>query len=78
MERIWIIAAGGFALAAAVLLWFGRFDGVFVCGVLGLLAWFMNMRDRLSKDVSMIENASQSETNASKSEIEDSGDRDED
>ena len=57
-------------MAAAVLLWFGRFDGVFVCGVLGILAWFMNMRDQLSKDATKIEHLSMAET-------EDEGDRDE-
>jgi hypothetical protein len=72
MERLWITLAGYFALAAIVLLWFRRFDGVFVCGVLGILAWFMNKRDRLKKDAFRIENTSKSET-----ETNESGDRDE-
>lgn len=55
MELIWIIVAGCLALAAGTLLWFHRFDGAFVCGALGILAWFMNMRSRLKKEIPKIE-----------------------
>lgn len=63
MERIWIIVAGCLAVTAGALLWFRRFDGAFVCGALGILAWFLSMRSRLRKDRSIVENASDQETN---------------
>lgn len=56
MERIWIIVSGCLALTAGVLLWFQRFDGAFVCGALGILAWFINMRQQLRKNSPVMEN----------------------
>lgn len=62
MERNWIIIAGCLALVACGFLWLGRFDGAFVFGALGILAWFLNMRSRLRKDTPMIENVPDEET----------------
>lgn len=63
MELVWIIVAGCLALAAGILLWFHRYDGAFVCGALGILAWFLNMRSRLKKDTLEIENMPEREAN---------------
>ena len=63
MERVWIILACSFAAAAAVLLLRGRFDGAFVTGALGLVAWFLSLRNRISKANAERENASKLEHN---------------
>lgn len=56
MERIWIIAACSCAIIAVVLLIVGKFDGAFVVGALGILAWFIDLRNRLSKKHGLVEN----------------------
>ena len=61
MERFWLIVAGCLAAVAATLLWLRRFDGAFVCGALGILAWFISMRSRLKREASMIENVAEPE-----------------
>ncbi len=71
MERVWIVVACLCALAAGVLLWRGNVDMAFVTGVLGLLAWFLSLRIRLSA-------ANPAEDKASKLENNAIGDQDED
>lgn len=63
MERIWIISACGCALIAVVLLILGKFDGAFVVGALGILAWFLDLRDRLSKKRGLLENVTEPKSN---------------
>jgi hypothetical protein len=62
MERIWIIVSGCLAMAAGALFFYRRFDGAFVCVALSVLAWFLDMRSRLRKDMPMIENVSEDES----------------
>ena len=60
MERIWIIVASCLGVVGVALLWFHRFDGAFVCGAVGVLAWFLSLRSRLRKNIPMVENISKS------------------
>jgi hypothetical protein len=48
MERIWTIVAILCMVAAGVLLLRGRYDGAFVGGALGLVAWFLGLRSRIT------------------------------
>jgi hypothetical protein len=62
MERAWIIVASLLAIAAAIFLWRGSFDGAFVAGVLGVVAWFLSLRSRLHLANPVLEEASNVET----------------
>jgi hypothetical protein len=58
MERVWIIVATLCMVAAGVLLVRGRYDGAFVGGALGLVAWFLGLRARMTAANAQQENAS--------------------
>jgi uncharacterized membrane protein len=51
MERVWIIVAGLGVLVAAVFLWRGNMTVTFVAATLGVVAWFLSLRDRLQKSI---------------------------
>jgi hypothetical protein len=63
MEKLWIIVACLCAVVAAVFLWRGNIDGAFVSGALGLVAWFLDVRNRLTQANAARENASKLESN---------------
>jgi hypothetical protein len=46
-SRLWLVVSGLCLLAAAVLLIVGFADGSFVVGVVGVLAWFVNLRAQI-------------------------------
>lgn len=46
-ERIWIILAALFAVAAGVCLWRNNLSAAFVTGALGACAWFLSYRAQL-------------------------------
>jgi Flp pilus assembly protein TadB len=50
VERLWLVAAAAFLIAAAVLLLRSHTDAAFVTAVLGVCAWFLNVRDRLKRE----------------------------
>lgn len=47
MMRGWSVIAGLCLLAAAVFLWRTHIDAAFVAATLGVLAWFLNLRNQL-------------------------------
>lgn len=49
MERAWIIVSGLCLIVAAAFLWRANFDVAFVAATLGVVAWFLSIRDRLRK-----------------------------
>ncbi len=49
MERGWTIISGLSMIAAAVLLWRAHVDAAFVAATLGVVAWFLSLRERLRK-----------------------------
>lgn len=51
-ERWWMIAAGAFMIvAAAALLWQWNVEMAFVAATLGMVCWFLNLRNRLKKTI---------------------------
>jgi hypothetical protein len=50
-ERIWIIIAALFALAAGVLLWRNNMSAAFVTATLGAVAWFLSYRVQMRAKV---------------------------
>jgi lysylphosphatidylglycerol synthetase-like protein (DUF2156 family) len=51
-ERLWMAAAGACMLvAAAALLWRWNVEVAFVAATLGIVCWFLNMRNRLKKSI---------------------------
>ena len=48
-RRAWSIIAGAGVVFAGALLWWGRADAAFVVATLGVLAWFLNERNRLAQ-----------------------------
>ena len=68
-ERLWMMAAAlCMIVAAAALLWRWNLDVAFVAAALGLVCWFLSMRNRLKKTIAH-ENVIEEE--------KDSGDKDE-
>ena len=51
MKTLWLALAGCCIAAAAVLMVLGHFDGAFVVAVLGMVAWFLNYRAQVTKDL---------------------------
>jgi hypothetical protein len=51
MERAWVVVSGLCLVVAAVFLWRADLDGAFVAATLGLVAWFLGLRDRLRKTI---------------------------
>jgi hypothetical protein len=51
-ERLWMVAAAGcMIIAAAALLWRWNVEAAFVAATLGIVCWFLNMRNRLKKSI---------------------------
>ena len=51
-ERWWMIAAGAcMMVAATALLWRWNVEVAFVSATLGIVCWFLNMRNRLKKSI---------------------------
>ena len=48
-ERLWLVVAVALLASAAVLLWLGRSNAAFVAAVLGLCAWFFDVRMGLKR-----------------------------
>jgi F0F1-type ATP synthase assembly protein I len=55
MERIWLIAASLFLIAAAVFLWRNNLSAAFVSAALGAVAWFLSYRSKLRAQVTASE-----------------------
>ena len=71
-ERVWIIIAGLGVAVAAIFLWQGNMTVTFVAATLGVVAWFLGLRDRLRRTIlPASEEEAEEEENAN-------GDRDED
>lgn len=51
MERIWTIIAGLGGVVAAAFLLLDNTNVAFVAATLGLVAWFLSLRDRLRKSI---------------------------
>ncbi|HVS82916.1 MAG TPA: hypothetical protein VHE60_14400 [Pyrinomonadaceae bacterium] len=54
-ERIWIIVAGLFVVAAAVFLWRNNLSAAFVSAALGAVAWFLSYRSQLRARIAAAE-----------------------
>ncbi len=48
-RQAWSVVAGAGVVIAGALLWWGRADAAFVVATLGVLAWFLNERNRLAQ-----------------------------
>lgn len=53
--HMWIVVAGLCLFAAAMCLLSGRISAAFVVAVLGVLAWFLNLRARLRDTIPVAE-----------------------
>ena len=72
MERAWIIVSGVCLIVAAAFLWRANLDVAFVAATLGVVAWFLNLRDRLRKTmIAAGDHAPDAESNGSGDEDED-------
>lgn len=51
-ERLWTMLAGACMIAAATaLLWKWNVEAAFVAATLGIVCWFISMRNRLKKTI---------------------------
>jgi hypothetical protein len=48
-ERLWLVVSIALLVAAGVLLWLAYTSAAFVAAVLGVCAWFFNMRMNLKR-----------------------------
>ncbi|HEX8138468.1 MAG TPA: hypothetical protein VF544_12825 [Pyrinomonadaceae bacterium] len=76
MERVWIIVAGLGVLVAAVFLWRGNIHVTFVAATLGVVAWFLSLRDRLQKSILPV--SEEEDDDDAEEEQNTNGDEDED
>jgi hypothetical protein len=76
MERVWIIIAGLGVLVAGLFLWRGNVTVTFVAATLGVVAWFLSLRDRLQK--SILPASEEDEEEDAEEEQNTNGDGDED
>ncbi|HEU4596909.1 MAG TPA: hypothetical protein VFS10_17380 [Pyrinomonadaceae bacterium] len=51
LKQVWLAIAGLFLLAALFFLWRGLTDATFVCAALGVVAWFLNIRAQLRRNL---------------------------
>ena len=51
MERIWTIISGLGIVVAAIFLWRDDMAAAFVSATLGVVAWFLGLRERLRKTI---------------------------
>ena len=57
MERIWTIIAGLGGVVAATSLFLDNTNVAFVAATLGLVAWFLSLRNRLRKSIAVTSDA---------------------
>jgi hypothetical protein len=57
-ERIWIIIAAFFAVAAGMLLWRNNLPAAFVTATLGAVAWFLSYRVQMRAKIAAAEEES--------------------
>lgn len=51
-EHVWLVVAAVFmVIAAFALLWLGSVEVAFVTATIGIVAWFLNLRNRLKKTI---------------------------
>ncbi len=51
LKQVWLAVAGLFLLAAIFFLWRGLMDATFVAAALGAVAWFLNVRAQLRRNL---------------------------
>lgn len=51
LKQVWLAIAGLFLLAALFFLWRGLTDATFVSAALGVVAWFLNIRAQLRRNL---------------------------
>lgn len=61
MERVWIIIAGLCLIVAVIFMIRGNYDWTFVAATLGVVAWFISLRDRLRKTIVPVDEADEVE-----------------
>ena len=64
-ERTWTIIAGICLIVAAVFLLRDNINVAFVAATLGIVAWFLGLRDRLRKNIVAGSDKTQEENNTS-------------
>ena len=74
LKQGWLAVACILLLAAAFFLWRGFTDATFVAAALGVVAWFLNVRARLRRDLPEEEEEDEGEEIA-EDESEDVGER---
>ena len=62
-ERTWTIIAGAFLIVAAVFLFRDNINAALVAATLGIVAWFLGLRDRLRKSIMASSNETHEENN---------------
>jgi Flp pilus assembly protein TadB len=72
MERAWTIIAGACLIVAAVFLFQDNINAAFVVATLGVVAWFLRLRDQMRKRITPDESVEAEEEHNS------SGDHDDD
>lgn len=50
-ERLWTIAAGACMIVAAAALVLWKVEVAFVAATLGIICWFLNLRNRFKKSI---------------------------
>ena len=68
MKTLWLALAGCCIAAAAVLMALGHFDGAFVVAVLGMVAWFLNYRAQVTKDLAANDATTEEESETDRNE----------
>ena len=68
MKTLWLALAGCCIAAAAVLMVLGQFDGAFVVAVLGMVAWFLNYRAQVTKDLAANDATTEEESETDRNE----------
>ncbi|HEX8774276.1 MAG TPA: hypothetical protein VF735_11755 [Pyrinomonadaceae bacterium] len=63
MERIWNILAGLGVVVAAASLLLDNINVAFVAATLGLVAWFLGLRDRLRQSIAVTNEAKDEQIN---------------
>lgn len=70
-ERTWTIIAGLCLIVAAAFLLLDNINAAFVAATLGLVAWFLGLRDRLGKTIIADSSKAQEEQNTGRDQDED-------
>lgn len=70
MKTLWLALAGCCIAAAAVLMVLGHFDAAFVVAVVGMVAWFLNYRAQVTKDLAAHDATTEEEIETDRNEDE--------